>query len=181
MRRDHLGRRLVAAVALLVGVLLATPGISSAAPYPAPQGTGTVSSGTVTIGGSVRFSGDGFLPGEPIDIGMGYANSGGQLDATTASLTGTFSIVVTPPMVGDAVLIAIGNTSGRQVTAAIRVLAVGGSGNGSGSGSGSGTPRKTLPVTGTRPIAPIALGGAAMLLFGAALVGVTRRRRPAMI
>jgi LPXTG-motif cell wall-anchored protein len=36
-------------------------------------------------------------------------------------------------------------------------------------------------VTGTRSIAPIALGGAAMLLFGAALVGVTRRRRPAMI
>jgi LPXTG-motif cell wall-anchored protein len=185
MRRDHLVRRLVAATALLFAVLLATPGMSAAAPYPAPAGPGVVSSGTLTLGDTVTFSGTGFLPGEPIVIGIGYGQSGDMLGQTTATLTGDFSIVVEPPRVGPATLVAIGETSGVRVSAAIRVLAVGadnGTGTGTGTGPGSDGTDGRLPVTGT-DTGVIALGGAAMLALGVALVGftATRRRRTAEI
>jgi LPXTG-motif cell wall-anchored protein len=179
MRRDHLARRLVAAVVLLFGVLLATPGISAAAPYPAPAGPGTVSSGTVTLGDTVTFSGTGFLPGETIIIAMGYGQSGGIVGDTTASLTGDFSVEVEPPMAGNATLFATGETSGVQVTAAIRVLAADGTG-GTDTDTEVSTTSGRLPVTGTDS-GTIALGGAALLVLGVALVAVTRRRRPAEI
>jgi LPXTG-motif cell wall-anchored protein len=179
MRRDHLARRLVAAIALLFAVLLATPGMSAAAPYPAPPGPGVVSSGTVTLGGTVTFSGTGFLPGEPVVIGIGYGRFGDVLGETTATLTGDFSFVVKPPYAGPATLFADGATSGTRVTAAIRVLAAGtGTGTGTGTGNGTGTDR--LPVTGV-DAGTIALGGAALLALGVALVTTTRRRRSAEI
>jgi LPXTG-motif cell wall-anchored protein len=174
MRRDHLTRRLVAAVVLLFGVLLVTPGISSAAPYPAPSGAGTVSSGTATVGGKVVFSGTGFIPGEQILIGGSTADAGGMLGETVADTNGDFRFTVTLPAVGMLTLQAYGVDSDHLVTAVVRVLAAGGN-------TGAGANGSTLPVTGTGPIAPIALGGAAMLVLGAALVGVTRRRRTAEI
>jgi LPXTG-motif cell wall-anchored protein len=181
MRRDHLVRRLVAATALLFAVLLATPGMSAAAPYPAPAGPGTVSSGTVTLGDTVTFSGTGFLPGELVVIGIGYGQSGGMLDETTATLTGDFSIVVEPPQVGDATLVAIGETSGVRVSAAIRVLAAGtDTVPVADADPTSDTAGDRLPVTGT-DTGVIALGGVAMLALGVALVTATRRRRTAEI
>jgi hypothetical protein len=186
MRREHLVRRIVAATVLLFGVLLATPGISAAAPaYPAPPAPGTVSSGTVAAGGTVTFSGSGFTPGETVHIGVSYGQSGDELGSTVASASGTFTFEAELTRPGNVTLIAIGETSERRVYAAVRVLAAGsdngtgntGTGNtGTGSGSGAGS---SLPVTGTGPIAPIALGGAAALLLGVVLVGFTvvRRRR----
>jgi hypothetical protein len=192
MRRDNLARRLFAAAVLMFAVLVATPGMSSAAlPYPAPPGQGSVSSGTVTAGGTVTFSGSGFLPGETIIIGIGYANSGGQLDETVASALGAFSLEVRPPLAGDATLFATGVTSDFRVTAAIRVLPVAAPDNGGTNGDvngtdgadANGTDGANLPVTGTGPAKPIAFGGAALLALGAVLVGftATRRRRTAEI
>jgi LPXTG-motif cell wall-anchored protein len=178
MRRDHLARRLVAAIALLFAVLLATPGMSAAAPYPAPAGPGTVSSGTVTLGDTVTFSGTGFLPGETVVIGIGYGQSGGMLGQTTATLTGDFSIVVEPPQVGPATLFAAGVDSGVEVTAAIRVVAAGTDTPADGADPTSADAGDRLPVTGA-DAGTIALGGAALLALGVALVTTTRRRRPA--
>jgi hypothetical protein len=183
MRRDHLVRRIVAATVLLFGVLLATPGISAAAPsYPSPPAPGTVSAGTVTAGGTVTFSGNGFTAGETIHIGVSYGQSGDELGTTVASATGTFTFDARLTKPGDVTLIAIGETSDRVVFADVRVLAAT-AGNNATPVSGTGNTGSNLPVTGTGPVKPIALGGAAALLLGVVLVGftVTRRRRHAEI
>lgn len=183
MRREPLTRRVLAVAALLFGAVLATPGIATAAPeYPAAPSNGTVSSSAVAPGGSVTFTGRGFLAGESVDVTVEYAPAAGQssasaptaLGTTTATTSGAFSFTATLTKAGVATLNAVGATSGNTVTAVVHVQ---------GAAAGSAPSGTKLPVTGTSSLAPLAIGGAALLLAGLAFVGFTvvRRRNAASV
>ena len=60
-------KKSLAALALAGTIALAASAPAMAVDYPAPA-PGTVSSATVTVGGTVVFSGTGFTPGETITI-----------------------------------------------------------------------------------------------------------------
>jgi hypothetical protein len=191
----------------ILGLLIATatavliaPATAFAEPsYPDEPPAASVSEATVSDGGSVTFSGEGFLPGETISIEVNYDGSdstaaftrkstGGFVLAAarilprkaglevTASSGGTFSTSVPLTQTGTATLIATGLTSGVTVTAVVEVVAADNSDDSSANGG------NTLPTTGTsgRMMAFGIYGGLGAVLLGAALIWLTsaRRRRP---
>lgn len=183
-------------VATVAAVLLA-PGVAHADPYPVEPPASTVSDGTVSDGGTVTFSGKGFLPFEEISIEINYSGDnssaawsgskrGGiflaalpvarQTLHVTADAKGEFSIQVKLAQVGTATLLATGLTSGVTVTTNVKVMDskdtdTGGSGGGDDNdNAGSGLPR-TGPSG-----APLLVAGGAVLL-GVVLLLLTRVRR----
>ena len=115
---------------------------ATAAQYPAPAPSVTVSDGTVAPGEAVTFSGSGFTPGETVNITAtndggttGGAGTGARsvgliiapLETTTATAvadsTGTFSTKVTLNETGTYVLTAKGATSGVVRTVTVNVVA----------------------------------------------------------
>lgn len=137
----RIGGWLVAAVV----VVIMFPAEVHAAPYPVEPPPSSVSDGVVPPGGAVTFSGSGFLPFEKISINIDYSGSdssaafrwsigGGFTPAraqllrrarltVTADAHGAFSITLRLTQIGNAVLTATGVTSGRTVTANVKVLA----------------------------------------------------------
>jgi hypothetical protein len=177
MRRNHPVSRLLAAVALLFGIVVATPGAATAAPpYPAPPAPGQVSSTTIFAGRPVTFSGRGFRGNEKIRITQQYRGRAAVYARTArAAPGGTFRTAVTLRQPGVVSLRAYGHRSGRTVTAVVRVV------NRKARPSVQGAERTRgnagLPITGASSVLPIALGGALLLTVGLGLVGVTARRR----
>lgn len=133
-----LGLMITAATAVLV-----TPAPALAEPYPAEPPASVLSEGQVSDGGSVTFSGRGFLPGEIIAITISYGGSDSNAAApatagrfvpvtmtfqkkagltVTATSAGTFSVRLRLTEVGTATLVATGLTSGVTVTQTVEVL-----------------------------------------------------------
>jgi LPXTG-motif cell wall-anchored protein len=181
-------------VAITAAVLMA-PAAAHARPYPVEPPASEVSDGTVSDGGTVTFSGGGFLPYEKISINISYSGSnssaasrqspaGGFVLAAvqlprratltvTADGNGYFSIEVPLTQVGSATLVATGLTSGVTVTANVEVLPPAENVDDEDGDDGA------LPTTGpSGGLLLIAVaGGAGAVLLGAASLWFARTRR----
>ncbi|HEX8630069.1 MAG TPA: hypothetical protein VF755_18075 [Catenuloplanes sp.] len=173
--------RILVLLLAVAGAAFLTPAAVSAAPYPAVPPPGAVSSGTVAAGGAVVFSGTGFIPGETIQIAIGYGQSGGLVKTVTASASGSFSTTVIPTEGGTATLFATGLTSGVTVTATVRVADGGDDDGDDGAGGDDADDDVALPITGTsgRTLAIAVYSGVGAIVLGAGLLwfATTRRRR----
>lgn len=128
------------------------------AQYPPTQGNGRVTKSTVSPGGCVTFTGDGFAPSTTVTV----TDNGKTITTVTTSPTGTFSVEVCPEVKGVHNLRGTGkNPLGgtRVVVAQVKVL---------------GT---SLARTGSNAIKPAIGIGAALVILGAGLVYAFRRRR----
>ncbi|AGL16329.1 hypothetical protein [Actinoplanes sp. N902-109] len=186
-------------LATIAAVLIA-PGSAHAAPYPVEPPASDVSDGTVSDGGTVTFSGRGFLPFETVSISVDYGGddsaaaarqqAGGfvlaayQLPARKATLTtkadaeGAFRIEVPLSQVGRATLVARGLTSGVTITQTVTV--VDSSGGNGGGGDDIVVPSDNsaaLPKTGPsgRPLLITLIAGLGALVLGGGLLLLTRR------
>jgi LPXTG-motif cell wall-anchored protein len=160
----------------------------------------------VSVSVTVGQSGQGFAGGQADSATMGSLRPAGsaapavqRLAATTALAavttdgSGSFTTSLTFNQVGVFVVTASGQAAdgtSASASATITVLAAGGAGgggggggggtggtgNGSGSGSGSGSGVGGLPNTGASVGLPLTVG-AILVLLGAGLVTVFRRRR----
>lgn len=170
--------RILVLLLAVAGAAFITPTAVNAAPYPAVPPPAAVSSGTVAVGGAVVFSGTGFIPGETIQIAIGYGQSGGLVKTVIASADGSFSTTVTPTQAGTATLFATGLTSGVTVTATVRVAGDADDDDDDGAG---GDDDMALPITGTsgRTLAIAVYSGVGAIMLGAGLLwfATTRRRR----
>ena len=196
-------RRFLGLLALVAAMMFAAPATAYAEPYPASPPNGEVSDGTVQPGGSVTFTGEGFLPFEEISIEVSYGGSdnnaafsgrgqrsGGFVLAaatlpqrlatitTTADENGRFSIQVPLAQAGNATLTATGLTSGVTVTSVVEVIGDGGNG-GTGGGDNGSNDDNALPTTGPSgtPTLIMVSSGAGAVLLGVALVWLVRARR----
>jgi hypothetical protein len=180
--------------------LLIAPGAAHAEPYPAEPPASEISEGTVSDGGAVTFTGEGFLPGETIAITIRYEGSdstaahdgsaGRFVPAVatlqrraamnvTASAEGTFSVQLTLTQVGTATLTATGLTSGVTVTQPVEVVADEDGDSGDDSDDTSAGGGSTLPTTGPSGRG-LALGiyvGLGAIVAGAGVLWLTRARR----
>ena len=157
-------RPLLVAVAALLGALslLAGPVAPAAAwadSYP-PAGvqvvTGRVSPSTVPSGGSVTFSGAGFLPGARLQVSL----DGAQVATVAATSTGAFELVIPVRGAGTRALAAAGLEPGAR----LRVV------------SASVTLSGGLPQTGFGHTVASLLLGLFLVVAGAGLVLAARTR-----
>ena len=157
-------RRLLAGMAAIIATLFAFAGPAQAgAVYPVVRGDATVSATTVTVGGSVTVSGEGFADNCPVVLTVRVGNKvyitqtltpdGGNVIATV-KLTRTGRNVI--------------ELTGCQANGATRVLSARVTVRGAGAGSG-------LPNTGADLTSLYA--GFGLLAAGGLLVMVTRQRR----
>lgn len=177
-------RLLIALATLGTGLLLAAP--AQADPYPATPPDVDVSTGTVSAGGGVTFSGSGYAAGETIIIDVTYSNTGAALSEestgrfvtaafpvpevevgrTTADSNGDFSVTLQLNQAGTATLTAIGVTSGVTQSQQVTVL------------TPAAAEDEGLAVTGTPTrVGPEILGGVAAVLVGFVLVMLAFRLR----
>lgn len=207
LRPRSLAARLgaVAAAAAIAG-LGASPAFADHGEegYPSGGSSGTVDVGTVTLGGSVSFSGVGFDPFEQIRIEVvSRALAGGAPTATEgvvvaavyrpaaavvvpaavvatvqADADGGFSTDVELDGAGEYTLLATGLTSGHTVTASVTVAAAG-DGDGTDGGDGDGTDGGALPRTGGEGMGAILWTGLGLTAAGAAALTLAARRRAA--
>ena len=132
--------------------------------YPVVRGDATVSATTVTVGGSVTVSGDGF--GDcPVALTVRVGNRVYITETLTPDGNGDVSATVELTRTGRNVLELTGCTpdGGTQVLSA-RVTV-----------QGAGTQGRDLPRTGNDLTSVYA--GIGLLAAGSLLVGVTRQRR----
>ncbi len=193
-------KKSLAALALAGTIALAASAPAMAVDYPAPA-PGTVSSGTVTVGGTVVFSGTGFTPGETINITITFTataqgaaapgTSNGIAMAVPGALhlapntvtavansSGAFSTNVSLSAAGTYQLTAVGATSGHSVTATVVAAGVSGAGLANTGGTGlANTGGTGLANTGVDSSLILwGLVGAGALVAGTASVVVARRR-----
>lgn len=190
----------------LAGLLTFTvgTGVAQAAPsYPAGPPAVTVSESTVVTGQAVTFAGQGFTPGETINITVTQTSTvaggvigglGGGVSAsvplilkavaptsftTTAAANGTFSVPVTLSEKGTYTLTATGQTSGLTLTQTVKVVtSLDAAGNGNGTGNNvAGVDDGGLASTGLDAGVVIwSIVGAGALAAGVGTVVVSRRR-----
>lgn len=194
-------KKSLAALALASTVALAASAPAMAVDYPAPA-PGTVSSSTVTVGGTVVFSGTGFTPGETITVTISFtpAAQGAAAPGTSngvamavpgalplapttttvnavANSSGAFSTNVTLNAAGTYQLTAVGATSGHTVTATVVATGVSGAGLANNGGAGLANTGTGLANTGVDSSLILwGLVGAGALVAGTTSVVVVRRR-----
>src|SRR5450631_3956419 len=163
-------KRLHAPLIVMFGMIIAmvafaTP--SNAASY-TTQPTTSVSNQAPAAGGTITFSGSGFLAGETITIKL---DNGTTFPSVVANAAGAFSTTITlsAGLSGTHTLTATGTTSGRTSSTTIQVAAA--SANAGVTPSTGG-----LAFTGAAVVGIGALG-ALLLVGGAALVLAGRRRK----
>jgi LPXTG-motif cell wall-anchored protein len=197
-------RRIIGFLVAVATSVLVAPAAALADPYPAAPPPSSVSRGTVSEGGTVTFSGRGFLPFEKISIVIRFAGSnstaalqqnsadGFVLAAVwlsrrsalviTADRTGAFSVELSLTQVGRAALVATGLTSGVTVTAYVEVVTPTDRHDGGGGERGGPSHHDdsaNLPTTGhsgTTLLLTVSSGAAAVLVGGGLLLFVRRRR-----
>jgi hypothetical protein len=162
----------------LFAAMAMAPAAAHAVPYPADPPPAEVSDGIVEPGGTVTFSGSGFLPFEEVTINIDYGSTdseaavgrepaGGFVLAgahamraaitTKADANGNFSVEVPLSKAGTVTLVATGVTSGVSVSSTVEVLPTDDGGDGDDGGGGGGDDGDddgdsdddvTLPTTG---------------------------------
>lgn len=179
----------------LAGVLtFAGASAATATEYPAPPApvTGTVSAAVVAPGGTVTFSGAGFIPGEIIDITVVYSNNPNTvagagvngliiLNQRVADLTataaddGTFNTDIQLGEAGTYTLTAVGRDSGRTVTATVTAdpAAATGASNQSGNNDAANSGLADTGADSTM----LLWGAAGALALGAGVVSIAVARR----
>ncbi|QCB96549.1 LPXTG cell wall anchor domain-containing protein [Arthrobacter sp. PAMC25564] len=203
-------KKTLAALTLAGSIALIGAGPSLAADnYPAAPVQGQVSDGTVAPGQTFTFSGQGFTPGESIQVtatltgtpqAIGGSFSGGASMAvpakitlplapltftTTADASGNFALPLGLPADGTYTLTAVGLTSGKTVTATVTVdAAAAGTGTGlantGGTAGGTANSGPALANTGADTSLVLwSLVGAGALAAGITSVVVVRRRAKA--
>jgi hypothetical protein len=151
---------------IMAMVAFATP--ANAAPY-ATQPSTSVSNQSPTAGSHVVFCGQGFLPGETVNISLGNGTTYPSVVAHGPSGKFCTVIVLGASLTGPQTLTATGATSKRTSSTTIQVLGV--------SANAAPTPASSgLAFTGANAIAIGGLGGL-LLLGGGALVLAVRRRK----
>lgn len=155
-------------------------GSSQGNQYPPGQCKAQTNRSTVEQGGQVQASGNGYDDNEQVEAGLNSVYI--KLSTLTASAKGVASQVLTIPLnapLGDHTISLYGLSSGRYLTAQIRVvpraLPRTDTGVGAGGGSNGGT-IGGLPRTGAM-VAGLGLAGAGAVALGAGLVVAGRRRR----
>jgi LPXTG-motif cell wall-anchored protein len=192
-------RKSLAVLALALGAITVTPAAAFADPvapaYAAPViAPGSVSSGTVTSGGTVEFCGAGFAPGSPVVIAVG----GDVIGTVTAGADGAFCVDIVLTGSGPQVLSASGTAPdgrGRVVTATVTITSTAAapvrSGGSISVGATSGSTAKAttrstarsgsnvskLPRTGADGTATQVWAGVGLLGLGGGLVALTVARR----
>ena len=174
-----------AAAVTLFTALVALPTAAHAGTYP-PADAGSVSSPTVTPGGTVTFSvaEETFEPGEPVTVTLTGENAEGAslafvkfavqtktlgvLEATADGALAPIDIRF-PANASGPYTIAAFSPSNPGVTAVVSIAAAGGGAGGTG----------TLPATGSdsASLLGVWIGGGALLLAGGALAVITTVRR----
>lgn len=154
--------------------------------YPPGQCKAKTNRSTVEQGGQVEVSGDGYDKNENVQAEMHSVTI--QLGTLTATVKGVAAKTLTIPLnapLGDHTISLYGLTSGRYLTADIRVVPAGlprtsngGTGAGSSSGGGSNT-IGGLPRTGVM-VAGLGAAGLGAVALGTGLVAAGRRRRQAV-
>jgi LPXTG-motif cell wall-anchored protein len=158
-------RRIALLIAVAAAALFASAGAANA--YTTTTSTGTVSSATVTSGGSVNFCGGGFAAGSGIAISVNDAVAGSD----TASSSGSFCHRVTIQGTGTFVLSARGvNAQGGVNVVTATVLGVKAAGAGAAAGGA------VLPRTGSDVGTQMWIAGG-LLALGGGLVALTVARR----
>jgi LPXTG-motif cell wall-anchored protein len=191
----------------VLGVIVAVVGFAgpaTAAPYTHHHPTTSVSNSHPTAGSSITFCGAGFRPGERVTITIGHSryssvtasSSGGwctsvalssrlsgnvklTATSTTSHRSSTTRIYIEKRHHGDhGWVLGESVTAGSSSNSAIPADVAGISGNAAGVSANAavGTTSAGLASTGTNAIGAGALGGL-LLLGGAALVLVSRRRK----
>jgi hypothetical protein len=163
----------------ILGLLLAAATAVLAAPttahaaYPDQPPASSVSSGTVSAGGTITFSGSGFRPGETITIKVRYNSGATDRFSTNASSAGTFSINLKLTETGTATLLATGLISGVTATSTVHVTPS------NGNGGGDVSAGDVLPKTGGsgRVMASEIIGGTSAILLGLTALWLTKTRR----
>lgn len=161
-------------------------------PYPPKPCKAQTSRSSVPQGETVRVTGDGFSPSEPVQITLHTDVIG--LGAVLADATGRASRVVLIPLstpVGMHTVVLQGARSTNYLTAELMVTpalphtggsaaggAVGGTTNGGTTAGGStATSGSGLPFTGSSEAIPLAIAGLAMVGAGSGMIATVRRRR----
>lgn len=179
----------LAVLALALGAVFVPPAAAFAAPvvssYEEPAvGTGTVSTGTVGVGGTVEFCGEGFAPGSTVDISV----DGEVVGSVVAGTDGSFCVDVVLGETGTHVLSGSGVAPGGRslvVNASVTVTRTaaapvrsGGSGtSGRNVTVRSGSDVSRLPRTGADGTATQVWAGVGLLGLGGGLVALTVARR----
>jgi LPXTG-motif cell wall-anchored protein len=157
-------------------VLAATPGVAQAQGYDGDGNFIAVSDTTVVAGGTVTISGCCFVGDVTIDI----LSTPRRLGTATADGDGVFTATVTIPTditPGEHTITATGQNADGSGTLVLRFpITVLGAGAADGVRAGTGT--GALPRTGADAF-PLAQGGLALVLVGAAAVLSVRNRRNA--
>jgi hypothetical protein len=164
--RTFLGTVAALAVTAVVGLGLASPALAS---YGPESDSATVSATSVSNGGTVTVSGDGFCPGSRVTVTV---SQGGQVYITQtvrASSSGKVSLPLTLTQSGSNSVTLTGQqsdcTGTRVLGIKVSVSAVGAGGSGS-----------NLPHTGGVSLTPL-WAGLGLLVAGAMLVSVAHSRR----
>jgi hypothetical protein len=204
-------KKLTAVLAVaFASALLFTGNAMAAPPYVSGPVTGSVSANSVVEGGTVTFSGTGFLPGEDILISVStipaapglrsgsYALAAAPAANAIADANGAFSASLTLTQAGVATVTAVGAQSGVTTSATVTVAGTanvlatsGGAGNAASGGAAEQAPVQgsaaSLSYTGSgmNVGAMIALGlGIVAVGLGLVLFGVRgafgRRSRRAL-
>jgi LPXTG-motif cell wall-anchored protein len=195
-------KKSLTALALAGSIALAASAPAMAVDYPAPA-PGSVSSSTVTVGGTVVFSGTGYTPGETVTVTISFtpAPQGAAAPGTSngvamavpgalplapttttvsavANSSGAFSTNVTLNAAGTYQLTAVGATSGHTVTATVVAAGVSGAGLANSGGAGLANTGSTgLANTGVDSSLILwGLVGAGAIVAGTTSVVVARRR-----
>lgn len=173
-------KRLFIASVAAVAALSLTPVAAGAVPYGADDPTVSISTPTVTPGGSITVTFFGFDPFEviTIDVSLDSGARAGEsfrapravVGTVTADAEGTATVVVEAPSAAGTYVITATGDAGNVATASFTVVASGGGGGGGGTGGGS------LPATGSDSNQLVQTGGV-VLALGAGLVGVAALRR----
>jgi hypothetical protein len=202
--RFHRIAGLFVALAAAAGM---APGAAHAGPYPVEPPPASVSDGTVSNGGTVTFSGTGFLPFEKISITVNYSGSNSaaalRLHAgddfplafrraaavaelprrvtlsATADAAGSFSLTVRLSEVGNATLVATGLTSGHTVTANVEVVAPSDDETTPDTDDDNNNNNTALPTTGpsAAPLLLTVSGGLGLVFLGTVILWYFRGRR----
>ena len=162
-------------VSLATGSALVAPTVASAAAssckpaYPPSKATITLSTSTVSPGGTVTVSGTSFVPASQLTIGL--SPGGEQLGTTTVGANGSFSTTVTIPssLAPGSYSITVNGTgcNGKAIALSSAITVTAGV---------TTTTTPGLPFTGSNVALPVGLG---LALLGIGLFAVIySRRRP---